>query len=153
AQKALLLAGSPGTGKTSTAYSAAAHADYHVLEFNASDARSQSRLRQLRDLVTGISIGRNSLVRQKLLILMDEVDGMSSGDRGGVAELCTLIQLSRHPILLTCNDCNSLKMRPLLVYVVVKQLFSEAAALTPARAASYYFTDYSVMPLFVEENG
>jgi replication factor C subunit 1 len=35
---------------------------------------------------------------------MDEVDGMSSGDRGGLAELCQLIKTSKFPIICIAND-------------------------------------------------
>jgi len=35
---------------------------------------------------------------------MDEVDGMSSGDRGGVSELIQIIKKSKIPIICICND-------------------------------------------------
>ena len=35
---------------------------------------------------------------------MDEVDGMSSGDRGGMQELVGYIQKSKIPIICICND-------------------------------------------------
>ena len=38
------------------------------------------------------------------MILMDEVDGMSSGDRGGMAVLINLIKESKIPIVCVCND-------------------------------------------------
>jgi replication factor C subunit 1 len=44
---------------------------------------------------------------------MDEVDGMSSGDRGGMAELITIIKRSKTPIVCICNDRQSPKVRSL----------------------------------------
>jgi replication factor C subunit 1 len=44
---------------------------------------------------------------------MDEVDGMSGGDRGGTAELIQLIKKSKTPIICICNDRQSPKVRSL----------------------------------------
>lgn len=44
---------------------------------------------------------------------MDEVDGMSSGDRGGMTELIGYIQKTKVPIICICNDRQSPKMRTL----------------------------------------
>ena len=43
----------------------------------------------------------------KSLIIMDEVDGMSSGDRGGITAMINLIKNSRVPIICICNDRQS----------------------------------------------
>lgn len=44
---------------------------------------------------------------------MDEVDGMSAGDRGGSAELIQIIKASKVPIICICNDRSSPKVRSL----------------------------------------
>lgn len=44
---------------------------------------------------------------------MDEVDGMSSGDRGGVAAIINMIKNSKIPIICICNDRSSDKIRSL----------------------------------------
>ena len=38
---------------------------------------------------------RKTEVKKKTVLIMDEVDGMSGGDRGGMAELIQLIKQSR----------------------------------------------------------
>ncbi len=38
------------------------------------------------------------------MIIMDEVDGMSSGDFGGNAELIALLKRTSTPIICVCND-------------------------------------------------
>lgn len=45
---------------------------------------------------------------------MDEVDGMSGGDRGGSVELAAMIKKSKIPIICICNDVRSQKVAPIL---------------------------------------
>lgn len=45
---------------------------------------------------------------------MDEVDGMSAGDRGGVADLIASIKISKIPIICICNDRYSQKLKSLV---------------------------------------
>jgi len=49
----------------------------------------------------------------KPLVIMDEVDGMSGSDRGGIAELVELIKRTKIPIICICNDKFNPKMKPL----------------------------------------
>lgn len=35
---------------------------------------------------------------------MDEVDGMSSGDRGGLGAIVNMIKTTKVPIICICND-------------------------------------------------
>ena len=58
----------------------------------------------------GLDISRNLT---KSLVIMDEVDGMSTGDRGGVAAIINLIKNSKVPIICICNDRGSEKIRSL----------------------------------------
>jgi replication factor C subunit 1 len=44
---------------------------------------------------------------------MDEVDGMSGGDRGGVQDLLATIAKSKIPIICICNDKYNQKLRSL----------------------------------------
>jgi replication factor C subunit 1 len=53
---------------------------------------------------------------------MDEVDGMSSGDRGGMAEIIALIKKTHIPIICLCNDRASAKVRSLANYCLDIQL-------------------------------
>jgi replication factor C subunit 1 len=50
---------------------------------------------------------------QRSLIIMDEVDGMSSGDRGGIMAIIQLIKNAKVPIICICNDRSSEKIRSL----------------------------------------
>ena len=50
---------------------------------------------------------------------MDEVDGMSAGDRGGVADLIASIKISKIPIICICNDRYSQKLKSLVNYCLM----------------------------------
>lgn len=52
----------------------------------------------------------------KSLIIMDEVDGMSSGDRGGIAAIIDMIKKTKVPIICICNDRQSMKIRSLAAH-------------------------------------
>ena len=47
------------------------------------------------------------LSTQKSVIIMDEVDGVGAGDRGGIAALIKVIKTSKTPIICICNDRQS----------------------------------------------
>ena len=50
---------------------------------------------------------------QRSVMIMDEVDGMSSGDRGGITEIIRMIKDSKVPVICICNDRFSEKIRSL----------------------------------------
>lgn len=54
-----------------------------------------------------------SVSQGKKLIIMDEVDGMSAGDRGGAQELGRIIKVTQTPIICICNDRENPKIRTL----------------------------------------
>ena len=121
--RAALLSGPPGIGKTTSATLVCRHAGYEVIEMNASDKRNMAAVREhLQDSVGNTSeseegIRHRSLSferrRKKKVIVMDEVDGMSSGDRGGIQELIKVIKTTKTPIICICNDRDSPKVRTL----------------------------------------
>lgn len=99
-KKAVILHGSAGTGKTTIAYALANELNLEIFELNASDLRNRQKLNE----ILRPSTEQKSLFSKSKLILVDEVDGVTATDYGGLAELIVLIERSKHPLILTCND-------------------------------------------------
>ena len=51
---------------------------------------------------------------KKSVIIMDEVDGVGAGDRGGLAALIQVIKQSKTPIICICNDRMNRKLQSLV---------------------------------------
>lgn len=99
-RKALLLYGPAGTGKTSLVLTAAREFDLDIFELNASDLRNRKKL---EEILKPASL-QQSLIKKGKIILMDEVDGVTGTDIGGIPELIRIIEITKHPIIMTCND-------------------------------------------------
>lgn len=108
-KKALVLYGPAGTGKTSLAITAAKENNFEVLELNASDLRNRLKLEQTVRPATE----QQSLFKKGKIIIMDEVDGVTGTDIGGIPELVKLVGTTRYPIIMTCNDVWQSKLSPL----------------------------------------
>ncbi|CRG98656.1 replication factor C subunit 1, putative [Plasmodium relictum] len=110
-----LLSGPAGIGKTTTAKLVSEQSGYNVIEFNASDERNKAAVERISEMATGgysiTSINNRKLT--KTCIIMDEVDGMSSGDKGGSTAILKLIEKTKCPIICICNDRQNNKMRTL----------------------------------------
>ncbi|KAJ3873504.1 replication factor RFC1 C terminal domain-containing protein [Lentinula edodes] len=123
--RAVLISGSPGIGKTTSAHLCAKLAGYTPIELNASDTRSKKLVengmninnKSLDSFITGGSSVPNpvgTMITDRTCLIMDEVDGMSAGDRGGVGALNALIKKSKIPIICIANDRQAQKLKPLM---------------------------------------
>ena len=108
-KKSLTLHGPPGIGKTSLAYAIANEINSEIFELNASDLRNKIKLREILQPVAH----QKSLLKKGKIILVDEVDGISAVDRGGLTELLNLISSTYYPIIITANDIWSKKLSAL----------------------------------------
>lgn len=119
--RSVMIHGPPGIGKTTAAHLVAKLEGYDVVETNASDTRSkklvENGLLGVLDTTSlqGYFSGAGKKVesaKKNLVLIMDEVDGMSAGDRGGVGALASIAKKTHIPLILICNERRLPKMKP-----------------------------------------
>lgn len=93
-KRGVYVYGSPGSGKTYFVREVLKRLDYDIISFDAGDVRNKSII----DTMTKHNMSSANVVSllgrkaRKIAIIMDEVDGMNSGDKGGINSLIKLIR-------------------------------------------------------------
>lgn len=109
-------------------------AEYWTQEFNASHTRTGSSFRQtiLPLLVeTGVSKWIHPSTPNGRAVLLDEMDGLSQGEKGGLQELMDYLKSKRNfaedcPLILICNVLEGRIMQQLLKYCCVRYVHMPA---------------------------
>lgn len=125
-QRAVLLSGPPGCGKTTAALALAREFGWEMVELNASDARSAPHIQRVAGLgathETFSQTGeyRSTQQGQRKLILLDEADNLYErvsseapgdaelSDRGGKRAIVETVLATRQPMVLIANDAYEL---------------------------------------------
>lgn len=93
-KKGIYVYGSPGSGKTIFVTNLLKEMDYDIIKYDAGDVRNKS----LIDTITCNNISSRNVLHmmngqvKKIAIIMDEIDGMNNGDKGGITSLIKLIR-------------------------------------------------------------
>ncbi|WP_297499660.1 replication factor C large subunit [Thermococcus sp.] len=95
-KKALILAGPPGAGKTTTVYALAHEYGFEVIELNTSDERTYEKVERYVQAAYTMDI----LGKRRKLIFLDEADNM---EPSGAREIAKLIDRARNPIIMSAN--------------------------------------------------
>jgi len=93
-KKGIYIYGSPGAGKTHFVTQLLKKLGYDVIQYDAGDVRNKA----LIDNIASNNISNRNVLDmmcrrvKKIAIVMDEIDGMNNGDKGGINALIKLIR-------------------------------------------------------------
>ena len=103
-KRPLLIVGPPGVGKTSYVHILSNEYNFDLIEMNASDSRTRD---MLESRILPI-LNNTSLYGKRMLLFLDEVDGIyRRQDTGGVEFLVRILKEPNIPIILASNSRNS----------------------------------------------
>jgi DNA polymerase III delta prime subunit len=93
-KKGIYVYGDPGTGKTTFVMNILKELNYDVIKYDAGDIRNKSVIEK----ITQHNVSDTNIISlfhkkvKKIAIVMDEIDGMNNGDKGGINSLIKLIR-------------------------------------------------------------
>jgi DNA polymerase III delta prime subunit len=93
-KKGIYIYGEPGTGKTTFVTNILKELNYDIIKYDAGDIRNKSVI----DEITKHNMSDKNIMSifnkkiKKIAIIMDEIDGMNNGDKGGINTLIKLIR-------------------------------------------------------------
>jgi len=100
-QRAVLVYGPPGIGKTVSVEALANDMNMELVEKNASDYRTEEAVQKF----AGLASQYGTLFGKKRLILFDELDGITGNeDRGGVGAITAIVKNAQYPLVLIANN-------------------------------------------------
>ena len=126
-KKGIYIYGSPGTGKSNFVVSLLKKLDYDAIVYDTGDVRNKSLFQTIdsNHLSNRNVLDLMRIKVKKIAIVMDEIDGMNNGDKGGIDALIKLIRQKKtkkqkaenttlNPIICIGNHKNDKKIRELM---------------------------------------
>lgn len=94
AHRGVYVYGSHGSGKTEFVMRALKSHDYDVVRYDASDSRGKSTIETMtKQHMPEVNImSMWNMKQKKIVIVMDEIEAMNSGDKGGINALTKLLR-------------------------------------------------------------
>ena len=125
-KRGIYIYGNPGIGKTMMVEKILKDLNYDIIKYDAGDIRNKSII----DTITKHNMSDRNVLSmlqkkvKKIAIVMDEIDGMNNGDKGGITALIKLIRQKKtkkqklenttmNPIICIGNYCIDKKIREL----------------------------------------
>jgi DNA polymerase III delta prime subunit len=93
-KKGIYIYGDPGSGKTNFVTNILKELNYDVVKYDAGDIRNKSII----DTITKHNMSDKNIMSlfhkqvKRIAIVMDEIDGMNNGDKGGINSLIKIIR-------------------------------------------------------------
>ena len=93
-KKGIYIYGDPGTGKSTFVQNILKEMDYDIIKYDAGDIRNKSII----DTITKHNMSDKNIMSmfykkiKRIAIIMDEIDGMNNGDKGGINSLIKIIR-------------------------------------------------------------
>ena len=93
-KKGIYIYGDPGSGKTAFVTNILKELDYDVVKYDAGDIRNKSII----DTITKHNMSDKNIMSlfhkkvKRIAVVMDEIDGMNNGDKGGINSLIKIIR-------------------------------------------------------------
>ena len=93
-KRGIYIYGSPGSGKTYFVKSILKKLNYDIIGYDAGDVRNKNIIENItkNNMADTNIISMFKKEKKKIAILMDEIDGMNGGDKGGINSLIKLIR-------------------------------------------------------------
>ena len=126
-KRGIYLCGEPSTGKTYLINEIIKELDFDMIYYNASDIRNKSVI----ETITKNNMADRNIMdmfhkkNKQIVIVMDEIDGMNNGDKGGINALIKLIrpkktkkqkleEITNNPIICIGNHHTDKKIKEML---------------------------------------
>jgi len=93
-RRGIYIYGAPGVGKSHFVKQCLKKLNYDIISFDAGDIRNKSII----ETITKHNMSDKNIIslfkgdKKKIAVIMDEIDGMNSGDKGGINSLIKLIR-------------------------------------------------------------